>query len=99
MLDDNLRGILEKIIDGTIISLQKSSSYIPDMKKAGLDIRDELYYTMGYAHGSIRASFYGAFIMIRGVPSDSFEEKEVSEIIYRQTREFMDPIFKDGAKG
>jgi hypothetical protein len=92
MLDDNLRGVLEKIIDQCVDSLSSSSPIVHARREAGLDVQSELDYSLGYAHGSIRASFYSSFIMINGRAPDALETQEVDNVIYRRTGELKNAL-------
>ena len=94
MLDDDLRGILEKIIDGSIASLPSSSSSLRAAGEAGLDLKVKrgLDYSLGYVHGAIMASFNCSFIMIKGRAPDTYEILEIAKIINRRTDELKDAI-------
>jgi hypothetical protein len=94
MLDDKLRGMLEKIIDQSVESLPSSSPSMNARREAGLNVQSDLDYSLGYAHGSIRASFYCTFIMINGRAPDTLETLEVDEVIYRRTGELKNALSK-----
>jgi hypothetical protein len=61
MLDQHTRGILDKIIDQTVVSLPTSSPILHKLREAGLKIPSGLDY-LGYAHGSIYSSFLAPFL-------------------------------------
>jgi hypothetical protein len=96
MLDDNLRGILEKIIDQYVNSLSRSSPTLHARREAGLDVKSELDYSLGYAHGSIVASFNSSFIMIHGRPPDALETQEIDMVVYRRTGKIKNALSKSG---
>lgn len=87
MLDDLLRGILEKIIDNTIKTEHRSTFTIFMAKMSGLDIKSELDYGLGHAHGAIRASFIRAFFDIKRRPPDDYETGPKVKITYDGTKE------------
>lgn len=94
MLDDKLRGILEKIIDQSVESLPSSSPSMNARREAGLAVQSDLDYSLGYAHGSIRASFYYSFIMINGKAPNTLEMLEVDGVIYSRTDELKNALSK-----
>jgi hypothetical protein len=98
MLDDILRGVLEKIIDDTIRAEHRSTFTIFMAKMSGLDIKSELDYGLGHAHGAIRASFIRSFLDIKRRPPDGHEMQEMNDIILRRNVELKDAISKSGVK-
>jgi hypothetical protein len=98
MLDDILRGILEKIMDDTIKAEHRSTFTIFMAKMSGLDIKSELDYGLGHAHGVIRASFIRTFLDIRRRPPDTHEMQEMNDVIFRRNIELKDAISKSGGR-
>jgi hypothetical protein len=98
MLDDLLRGTLEKIIDDTIKGEHRSTFTIFMAKVSGLDIKNELDYGLGHAHGAIRASFIRAFLDIKRRPPDDYEMQEMNDVIFRRNTELRDAILRSGGK-
>jgi hypothetical protein len=96
MLDQHTRGILDKIIDQTVVSLPTSSPILHKLREAGLKIPSELDYSLGYAHGSIYSSFLCSFFVIYGRTPDSSEIVEIEKVISKRTVELKDALLKGG---
>ena len=97
-MDDILRGILERLIDDTIKAENRSTFSIFMAKEAGLDIKNELDYGLGHAHGVIRASFITSFIEIMRRLPDDYEMLEINDFIFRRNTELKDAILNSGGK-
>jgi len=97
-MDDILSGILERLIDDNIKAESRSTFSTLMAKEAGLDIKNELDYGLGHAHGVIRASFITAFIEIERRLPDDIEMLEMNEIIFNRNADLKDAILKSGGK-
>jgi hypothetical protein len=97
MLDINIRGSLDLIIDQMVGYLPTTVTFLREgERKASLHIDSEKDYTLGYAHGAIKASFLAIFISLKSRPPNPDETKEVDTIIYNRTDELRNAIFRGG---
>ena len=98
MLEDILKDILEKIIYYTIKAEHRSTFTIFMAKVSGLDIKSELDYGLGHAHGVIRAIFIRTFLDIKRRPPDDHEMQEMNDVIFRRNVELKNAISKSGGR-
>ena len=97
VLDEEMRGILEKVIDHTISKIPK----IVDMARTvsairELQIKNPDDFVLGLAWGDIIRAFSERFALKRsGVPSEE-ETGEISNIVMKRTKEIKEAIFKCG---
>jgi hypothetical protein len=93
MLDSNIRGSLDQIIDQMVSSLPITLSWLREAGlKATLHIDNEKDYALGYAHGVIKASFLSTFFMQNKRHPEVEETIEADTIIYKRTAELRDSI-------
>jgi hypothetical protein len=93
MLDSNIRGSLDQIIDQMIGSLPTTLLWLREAGlKATLHIENEKDYALGYAHGVIKASFLSTFFMQNKRQPDAEETIEADTVIYKRTAELRDSI-------
>ena len=93
MLDNNIRGSLDQIIDQMVGSLPTTLSWLREGGlKATLHIDNEKDYALGYVHGVIKASFLSTFFMQNKRQPEAEETIEADTIIYKRTAELMDSI-------
>ena len=107
MLDNNIRGSLDQIIDQMVGSLPTTLSWLREGGlKATLHIDNEKDYALGYVHGVIIASFLSTFFSCHSFyvlflstffmqnkrQPEAEETIEVDTIIYKRTAELMDSI-------
>jgi hypothetical protein len=93
MLDSNIRGSLDQIIDQMVGSLPTTLSWLREAGlKAALHIDNEKDYALGYAHGVIKTSFLSAFFMQNKRQPEAEETIEADTIIYKRTAELRDSI-------
>jgi hypothetical protein len=93
MLDSNIRGSLDQIIDQMVSSLPITLSWLREAGlKANLHIDNEKDYALGYAHGVIKASFLSTFFMRNKRQPEAEETIEADTIIYKRTAELRDSI-------
>jgi hypothetical protein len=97
-MDDILIGTLERLIDDTIKAEHRTTFSIFMAKEAGLDIKNELDYGLGHAHGVIRASFITSFIEIMRRLPDDYEMLEMNDVIFRRNADLKDAILNSGGK-
>jgi hypothetical protein len=93
MLDSNIRGSLDQIIDQMVSSLPITLSWLREAGlKANLHIDNEKDYALGYAHGVIKASFLSTFFMRNKRQPEAEETIEADTIIYKRTVELRNSI-------
>ena len=93
MLDSNIRGSLDRIIDQMVSSLPITLSWLREAGlKATLHIDNEKDYALGYAHGVIKASFLSTFFMRNKRQPEAEGTIEADTIIYKRTAELRDSI-------
>ena len=87
MLDSNIRGSLDQIIDQMVGSLPTTLLWLREAGlKATLHIEIEKDYALGYAHGVIKASILSTFFCrIR----DNLMPKRQSRLIRLSIRELL----------
>jgi hypothetical protein len=93
MLDSNIRGSLDQLIDQMVSSFPATLSWLREGGlKANLHIDNEKDYALGYIHGVIKASFHSTFFMQNKRQPEAEETIEADMIIYKRTAELRDSI-------
>ncbi len=89
MLDENMRGTLDQLIDRTIISFH---SVISPMRtdKQTLNIQNESDYALGLAHGMILTGFMSYFKDRHKREPNQEEIVGVSKVLFDRTNELRE---------
>jgi hypothetical protein len=93
MLDENMRGALDQLIDRTIISFRTVMSSIR-IDKADFQIQNELDYALGLAHGMIITGFVSDFNTRNKREPNQEEMIEMSRVLSYRTEKLRKAIIK-----
>ena len=91
MLDSNIRGSLDQLIDQMVGSFPATLLWLREGGlKANLHIDNEKDYALGYIHGVIKARLLSTFFMQNKRQPEAEETIEADMIIYKRTAELRD---------
>jgi hypothetical protein len=96
MLDTQMRGILDKIIDQVIISIPLRLYSLRKREAKELQVRNEEDYMLGFAHGAIMGGFITTFSAIHRRPTNYEEDQEARRVALNRTPEIREAILKPG---
>jgi hypothetical protein len=96
MLDTQMRGILDKIIDQVIISIPLRLYSLRKSEAKELQVRNEEDYMLGFAHGAIMGGFITTFSAIHRRPTNYEEDQEARRVALNRTPEIREAILKPG---
>jgi hypothetical protein len=93
MLDENMRGALDLLIDRTTISFH---TLMPSIRigKADFHIQNEPDYALGLAHGMIIAGFISDSKTHNKREPNQEEMADVSKVLFNRTEELREAILK-----
>jgi hypothetical protein len=93
MLDDKMKGVLNRLIDRTIISFHTVMSSIR-IDKADFHIQNESDYALGLAHGLILTGFMSDFKNQYKREPNQGEMTEASKVLFNRTDELREAILE-----
>jgi hypothetical protein len=97
MLDNNIRGSLDQMIDQMVSTLPTTLLWLREGKrKADLHINNEKDFALGFAYVEIKATLNANFHMLKSRPPKLEETREADMIIYNRIDELRDAIFRSG---
>jgi hypothetical protein len=91
MSDEYMKGVLDQLIDRTIISFHAVMSSIR-IDKADFNIQNELDYALGLAHGMILTGFMSDFKDQNKREPNQEEMTVVAKILFDRTDELREAI-------
>jgi hypothetical protein len=95
MLDSNIRGSLDQMIDQMVSTLPTTLLWLREGKrKADLHIDNEKDFALGFAYGAIKAILNATFLMLKSKPPKLEETREADMIIYNRIDELRDAVFR-----
>lgn len=93
MLDENMRGTLDQLINRTIISFHTVMSSLR-IDKADFHIQNEPDYALGLAHGMILTGFMSEFKDHNKREPNQEEMIEMSKVLSDRTEELREVILR-----
>jgi hypothetical protein len=96
MLDTQMRGILDKIIDQVIFSIPLRLYSLRKGEAKELQVRNEEDYMLGFAHGAIMGGFITTFSAIHRRPTNYEEDQEARRLALNRSPEIREAILKPG---
>jgi hypothetical protein len=93
MSNENMKGVLNRLIDRTILSFHSVISSIR-IDKADFHIQNESDYTLGLAHGMILTGFMSDFKDQCKREPNQEEMTEISKVLFDRTNELREAILK-----
>jgi hypothetical protein len=95
MLDTQMRGILDKIIDQVIISILLRLYSLRKGEAKELQVRNEEDYILGFAHGAITGGFITTFSAMHIRPTN-YEDQEARRLALNRSPEIREAILNPG---
>jgi hypothetical protein len=94
MLQPQIRGTLDTIIDQMLTVIPREMSYLRDGGAKVLHVKSLEDYLLGFVHGAIMGSFNVVFSGIMKRQPNDEEQEEAQNIVFQRTSQLREAIFK-----
>jgi|GEM_PF-1020629 hypothetical protein len=94
MLQPQIRGTLDTIIDQMLTVIPREMSYLRDGGAKVLHVKNLEDYLLGFVHGAIMGSFNVVFSGIMKRQPNDEEQEEAQNIVFQRTSQLREAIFK-----
>ena len=94
MLQPQIRGTIDTIIDQMLTVIPREMSYLRDGGAKVLHVKNLEDYLLGFVHGAIMGSFNVVFSGIMKRQPNDEEQEEAQNIVFQRTSQLREAIFK-----